>query len=145
MDDELRNLEQTLQSMPLRKVPASLDGKIVRRGGSRVRRGVLIGGVVAAAAIVVVLLLAPWQGDPEKTPLPDNVVETDPAPEGYSIEETVSDLSYEGLIVPDGKTPLRVFRYRTIERTWLTDERTGYTVEMAVPRVEIFLVTAEVY
>ena len=62
MDDELRNIEQTLQSMPLRKVPASLDGKVVRPGGSRARRRVLIGGMAAAAAIVAVLLLAlsPW-------------------------------------------------------------------------------------
>jgi len=145
MGDELRNLEQTLQGMPLRKVPASLDGKVVRPGGSRVMRRVLIGGMAAAVAIVVVLLLAPWQGDPEKTPLSDNVVETDSAPEGYSIEETVSDLSYEGLIVLHGKTPMRVLRHRIIERTWAVDKLTGHTLEMTVPREQIFLVTAEVY
>ncbi len=144
MDDELKQLEQTLRSLPLRKPPASLDARVLRRR-HRVLPWAVIGGMAAAAAALLAAIL--WL-----TPEPRTTVVLAPSPveaeepfEPVRLEETFSQMSYEGIFAPDEKMPLRIFRHRTLERTLLVDQNTGYTVEMAVPREQLVLIEAEMY
>ncbi len=144
MSDDLERIEEMLREIPLRKPPESMDARVLRGPRPRVIPWVALGGAVAAAIVLAAFLLPrPPVGEPlppQETP--------GPAEQGFepvSVEETVSRTSYEGLVIPDEKTPMRVFRRRVLERTWMLDQQSGYTVEMAVPREEIILINAEMY
>lgn len=145
MNDEFGQLEDLLGVMPLRKPPSTLDGKVLppRR---RVVPWVVVVGAAAAAAIVAIVVLRP----PPATRSDGSLAGGKPAdiPRHVAplrLEETISSVRYQGLVVQDAKTPLRVFRRRTIERAYVLDEETGYAVETSEPRERVVLVNAEMY
>ena len=144
MSDDLERIEEMLGDIPLRKPPESLDAKVFRGRRRRVIPWVALGGA-AAAAIVLAAFLLPRPPVVEPLPLQETAGFAEQAFEPVSVEETVSRISYEGLMIPDEKTPMRVFRRRVLERTWMLDQQSGCTVEMAIPREEIILIDAEMY
>ena len=94
--------------------------------------------------MIAVLLLEPAP-DVRRPSLGKAPAEAGPPLEPVRVEETISQVSYEGLFAADERTPVRMFRRRLIERTWLVDQQTGYTVETTVPREQLLLIGAEVY
>ena len=145
MNDDLEQLEHMLRNAPLRKPHVSLDAKVLRPWRRWVVSRVVIGGVTAAAVLVTAVLLLETPSQPEEMGTHKKVVQTEQSFEPVSLEETMSRVSYEGLITLDGKTPVRMFHRWTIERVWLVDEQSGYSIEMTIPRQQILLVGAEMY
>lgn len=168
MKNDFENVEQMLRTLPLQKAPASLDGlvgKVLHRRRRRILPWALAGAVAAAAAVVIAMLPMRQPQTAEKgsgtflakTDTPDPGLDTtkkvpdpfsgraDAAAQPVRVEETFSNLIYEGLRIRDGKTPVRMFRRRRVERTWLIDPQSGYTVETAVPHDQVVLINAEVY
>ena len=143
MSDDLRRLERTLAEMPLRRPPASLDAKVLRR--RRAGPWLAIGGLVAAAAIVIAPLLLRDTGMRQQAPVRVNGVQAQQSSAPLWLEETFSNLSYDGLFAPDDKAPMRVFRRRSLQRIWLVDQQSGYTVEMNLPDEQVILMDAEMY
>lgn len=146
MKDELRQIERMLRRVPLRKPPASLDAKVLppRRRG---RALWATAGRVAAAAVIAIAALLMLHRAPQakRPPAARETARVDQPFEPVQVEETISRVFYEGLLVPDEKTPVRVFRRRTLQRTWLVDPDSGYSVEMTVPCEHVILVDAEIY
>ena len=146
MNDELTELEHALAGVPLRKPPASLDGKVLSKH-RRLRQAVpwALGGACAAAAVVMTVLLLEPAPDGRRPPLAKAPAEAGPPLDPVRVEETISQVSYEGLFAADEKTPVRMFRRLMLERTWLVDQHSGYTVETTVPREQVLLIGVEVY
>ena len=145
MDDEFRRLEELLKGLPVRRPPASLDAKVLRPARRRaLGLGVTAAAAAAAAAALAALLL--WPRTPHEPPSVGVSQARRPGQlEPMQVEETVSQLSYQGLVAPDESWPMRVLRRRAITRTWLVDPQTGYTVETTVPHDQILLIRAEIY
>jgi hypothetical protein len=153
-------LENLLGRMPLRKPPASLDRRVL---SARPRRGHGLAlaaagvGLAAAAVLVVANALTPATVDPPApgamsppetvVAAPPQAVEAAPAetPQPLRVEANWSTVSYEGMVVPDDRTPLMKFRRQRIEYVETLDEATGTRLQAAVPREEIILVKATVY
>jgi len=156
MNDEFKDIERMLKSMPLRKAPPSLDARILRpRRFPRWSRA-LVGGLAAAAAAALALALwlprhnasdpIPEEAPPQTAglaPAPDAAARPGPQP-GHTIEETVSHVTDQVLIAPDGQTPMRVLQQRTVNRTWVADESGRFVLDSAVPDDQIILVQAQI-
>jgi len=136
------DIETLLARMPLVKAPASLDSKVLgraRRGRRVIFWTAAAAGLAAAAVIMAVLNL----GGPTKPPLPPPT-ESMAAAEPVRVEQNWSQLSYEGIVVPDGRTPLKKFRRQAIEHVQWIDAASGTKTEMTIPREEVILIKASV-
>jgi hypothetical protein len=138
------DIESLLERMPLVKVPASLDARVLgraRRGHRMLLWTAAAAGLAAAAVVVAVLNF----GGPTKLPpLPPPSEEAMAAAEPVRLEQNWSQLSYEGVVVPDGRTPLRQFRRQTLEHVQWIDASNGTRTEMTIPREEVILIKAPV-
>jgi hypothetical protein len=141
------DIENLLRDMPLRKPPASLDAKVV--GGGRRLRIILwtaaAAGVAAAAAAVIIMIMGP--GGPARLPVlppPIEVAQAAPPTEPVRLQQNWSRLSYEGVVVPDGRTPLRQVRHRVLEHVQWIDAAGGTRTEMTLPREEVILIKAPI-
>jgi hypothetical protein len=152
-------LENLLGRMPLRKPAATLDRR-VRSARPRRRRLALAAaaGLGLAAAVVLAIGYLPMQTDSDRPgpdvpspaePVaiaPEHVAEAPPAtPQPVRVEANWSTVSYEGMVVPDDRTPLMQFRRQMVEYVETRDEARGMRIQTAVPREEIILVKATVY
>ena len=141
------DIENLLREMPLRKPAASLDARVV---GRRRRLRIVLwtaatAGVAAAAAAAIIILAGP--GGPAQLPAlpPPAAVAQAPSPaEPVRLQRNWSQLSYEGVVVPDGRTPLRQFRHQALEHVQWIDAARGTKTEMTIPREEIILIKAPI-
>jgi hypothetical protein len=126
-------------------------------GRSRTKRAWLIGalgGALAAAAVVALVVgLPPNTANvtPSKAPAvaPVSVASNVPpqpnlaaSVEPVKMEQNWSELSDEGIVLPDPQTPLRAFRHRTVNRVQLFDPRRNIRMETTVPHEEFIFVKA---
>jgi hypothetical protein len=112
-----------------------------------------IGGALAAAAAVILAVGLP-QNMSKVTPGPQPVPATvevargtpqpasDAAVEPVRLEQNWSELSYEGIVLPDPQTPLQTFRHRTVDRVQFFDPQRNIRMETTVPREEVIFVKA---
>jgi len=138
------DIESLLERMPLVKVPASLDARVLGRArrGRRMLLWTAAAAALAAAAVVVAVLN--FGGPTKLPPLPPPSKEAMAAAEPVRLEQNWSQLSYEGVVVPDGRTPLRQFRRQTLEHVQWIDASNGTRTEMTIPREEVILIKAPV-
>ena len=140
-NDDIENL---LARMPLVKAPASLDAKVLgraRRGRRVIFWTAAAAGLAAAAAVTMAVLNL---GGPTKPPPLPPPTESVAAAEPVRVEQNWSQLSYEGIVVPDGRTPLKKFRRQAIEHVQWIDATSGTKTEMTIPREEVILIKASV-
>ena len=140
-NDDIENL---LARMPLVKAPASLDAKVLgraRRGRRVIFWTAAAAGLAAAAAVVAAIN---FSGLTKPPTLPAPPVESVAAAEPVRVEQNWSQLSYEGIVVPDGRTPLKKFRRQAIEHVQWIDAASGTKTEMTIPREEVILIKASV-
>jgi hypothetical protein len=139
------DIENLLGRMPLRKPPASLDAKVL--GAARPGRRIVLWGAagagLAAAAAAVILAVA-GLGGPARTPVLPSPTQGVVAAEPVRVEEDWSQVRYEGIVVPDGRTPLKQFRRQAIEHVQWIDAASGTRTEMTIPREEVILIKASV-
>lgn len=147
MNDELKQLEEMLRRMPLKKPPASLDAKVLGPK-RRVIRFATLGAAAAVIAIAITLSIPEKSALESSAPLDGaevaGVEESDEA-EAMELTETFSDVTYEGLFVTAENKPVHVFRRRMLERTLFVDPKSGYQLETVRPDEELLFVAAEVY
>lgn len=138
------DIESLLERMPLVKAPASLDARVL--GPARRGRRILLWTAAAAglAAAAIVLAALNFGGPTKLLPLPPPSKEAMAAAEPVRLEQNWSQLSYEGVVVPDGRTPLRQFRRQTLEHLQWIDASSGTRTEMTIPREEVILIKAPV-
>lgn len=154
MSDEQVQIEALLRALPLRRPTASLDARVL--GGRPARlaalRLVFACGVAAAAAAAVLILML-WPANPARPPAPAVgthalAAASTSAPAGaapFRVEETWSNVSYEGTVALDDQTPVRQFIQNRVERTRWVDPQTGKVFQITVPVKELILVKAETY
>lgn len=145
-------IEDLLGRMPLRQPAPSMDAKVLRapHRGRRILWWAAVGGAVGAAAAVLLVAFTLFTDDGDRVardtnppvPIPKTptVAKTDPAP--VRLEQNWSTVAYEGVVVPDDRTPLRQFRRRMFERVEWIDEARGTRMEMTIPREEVILIKA---
>jgi hypothetical protein len=126
-------------------------------GRARARRawlvGALGGALAAAAAVALVVGLPPNTTNvtPGTAPAvaPVNVATNSTPPAGPAaqvepvrLEQNWSEISDEGIVLPDPQTPLRAFRHRTVDRVQFFDPRRNIRMETTVPHEEVIFVKA---
>lgn len=150
-----QEIEDLLGRMPLRRVPASLDDRVIGRyQRRRLLAWSLASGAVAAAAALVVAF-APVGRDgtpvarntvpPPGQAAPDERVATNEPAKPVRLQRNWATVSYEGVVVPDNRGPMRQFRRRMLEQVEWIDPSRGTRMETTVPRDEIILVEAPVH
>ncbi|MBL7140835.1 MAG: hypothetical protein ISS74_08005 [Planctomycetes bacterium] len=161
------DIEILLGQMPLRRPPASLDARVLRRL-ERPRQVVIPWAVaasaVAAAAVAILCAVlgggdAPDAGAPAAPPVAqaDLLAEPPAVPEAgpwadeaeaavvpVHIERQWTHLAYEGVVSPEGE-PMAKFRRQVVEQLEWVDPEDGAYMEMTVPREDVFLIKADVY
>ncbi|MCX5682876.1 MAG: hypothetical protein NT049_04240 [Planctomycetota bacterium] len=145
------DIETLLRQMPLRKPSLDLDVRVMARRPHPTRAWFIgaAGGALAAAAVVMLIVGLPQNathvtpgttlvggGNPVSLPGPTAPVEP------VRLEQNWSELSYEGLVLPDPQTPLQTFRHRTVDRVQFFDPLRNIRMETTVPREEVIFVKA---
>jgi len=126
-------------------------------GRARTKRawlvGALGGALAAAAAVALVVGLPPNTTNvtPGTAPAvaPANVATNSTPPAGPAaqvkpvrLEQNWSEVSDEGIVLPDPQTPLRAFRHRTVNRVQFFDPQRNIRMETTVPHEEVIFVKA---
>ncbi len=165
------DIETLLKHMPLKAAPASLDARVLAlrpaapaapAGAAvplrRYRRMLALGfaGGALAAAAALVLAWGLWPSGPAVSGPPTEgvaaVAEGGPGAGAANLptkplrlERNWSQVSYDGLVFPDARTPWRQFRQQQVEHVRWTDPQRGIEVESTVPHENVILVKAPVY
>lgn len=163
------DIEMLLKRMPLKAAPASLDARVLalrpaaqavpagaavplRRYRRMLALGVAGGALAAAAALVLAWGLwpsgpavsgPPTEGAPALAGAGTNTADLGTKP--LRLERNWSQVSYDGLVFPDARTPWRQFRQQQVEHVRWTDPQRGIEVESTVPHENIVLIKAPVY
>jgi len=107
------------------------------------------GGMLATAATVVFgwgLQWFPRGGGSAPAPSQETVVAEAPKDAGpVQVEQNWTNVSYDGVVYPDAKTPMQKFRRQTVNHMEWIDEKSGTRMESTVPHEEIILVNAPLY
>ena len=103
--------------------------------------GILGGSLAAAAAVVLAWGVWPTEA-PVVLPPPETVAKATDAAGPVRVEQNWSQVSYDGLVFPNERTPMQKFRRQTVEHVQWIDARNGVRMETTRPKEDIILLSA---
>jgi hypothetical protein len=139
--DDLRQIEDLLRALPLRRPPPSLDNRVgrlwhppSRRRGPRRGRWAAVAAAAAIAAALLVAVWGPWGPEPS---------ETQKSATPVTIERVWSRLASNEVVAVEGGAPVRRLQRQIVRHVQLIDEEHDVRIEWNIPSEQVIDVPLE--